>query len=877
MKIIMKIKLTTAILLLALLAHAILLWWPQLLVQAIATLVLTGLLPATLFIELLLDRSAAKPAAAERLLYTIATSYMAMVLVSLLLSYLPGGLTAWQTYAGFDGLLLLLLALYWWRTPAVNKAPIAEELFTDNDRFTTPSPKRRWLISGFLILLIGGALLRFPNLGYAEYHGDEARAALRAAAVIQGYEDVLLIHKKGPTEILLPTVIYSLSNHLTETTSRLPFAIAGFVALFAIWLLGWRLFGPLVGFIAAFLLMFDGYYIGFARIVQYQSIVILMTACVVLILHRLTVRPVASIRYLTLAALLLATGLYSHYEASLAILPAFYFLVVLLYRHPNVRKQTLVATLIAGTIGVAMLALFYVPFVLHPQFGATLTYLTERRIGLDIPGADATGDGGFPYNNLADYFLRSTVYNTTYYELLRMLALVSALIFLYAKLWGRRLAGVLGLLLLAILVVTFTQPQWFVVGETDYTFLFFGLALLPPLLAFKLPANEHALWLWFGLPFLFALFFTLKPRTHIYIFFMPWSLLIGLTVVRAKAWLNARMTRGTVNVAGVTLGTICALLFGIYAYTYFIYNGVEVLRLWDTDRPPGYWTAYDRPDHLGMFGFPLAAGWKVAGALYGDGTIAGDYENNEDKQWGPMWYTRGERQCERTADWFFETSSFEPVSPERYQTMMENLALNNFKQWGIVTIHDQDRMVIYKRALPGEEFVLRTLPLAEFTPQFDGLTTPDLPLTYPVVNPPIGHPLHLNLADQIWLEGYDIDYPQPLQPGDIITLTLYWRAQRPIDKSYTVFNQSFYDNGTMVAQLDSLPVCGRRETWQWDPGELITDIHEIPVKADAPDGLYPLYTGMYDFKTGDRLRILDENGERVDDWVHLTDIRIGRE
>ncbi len=869
----MKVKLTTAILLLAVLAHAILFWWPQLLAQAIATLILTGLLPATLFIELLLDRRLAQPSRAERILYTIATSYTVMVLVSLLLSYLPGGLMAWQIYAGFDGLLLLLLALYWWRTPKMPEAPVADDLFTDKDRFTTPSPTRRWLISGFLVLAIGGALLRFPNLGYAEYHGDEARAVLRAAAVIQGYEDVLLIHKKGPTEILLPTVIYSLSNHLTETTSRLPFAIAGFVALFAIWLLGWRLFGPLIGFVAAFLLMFDGYYIGFARIVQYQSVVILMTACVVLILHRLTVRPVALTSYLTLAALLLATGLYSHYEAALAMLPAFYFLGVLLYRHPNARKQTIVATLIAGTIGVAMLALFYVPFVLHPQFGATLTYLTERRIGLDIPGADV--DSGFPYNNLADYFLRSTVYNTTYYEVLRMLVLISALIGIYAKLWVRRLAGALGVLLLAGLVVVFAEPQWFVVSETDYTFLLFGLALLPPLLAFKLPANEHALWLWFGLPFLFALFFTLKPRTHIYIFFMPWALLIGLAVARGKVWLEEHLQASAINIIGVSLGTVCAVLFGVYAYFYFIYNGVEVLRLWNTDRPPGYWTAYDRPDHLGMFGFPLAAGWKVAGALYGGDTIAGDYENNEDKQWGPMWYTRGERQCERTADWFFETSSFEPVSPERYQSMMENLALNNFQRWGIVTIHGQDRMVIYKRALPGEEFALRTLPLEEFTTQFDWLTTPDLPLTYPVVNPPIGHPLHLNLADQIWLEGYDIDYPQPLQPGDVITLTLYWRAQRPIDKSYTVFNQSFYGNGTMVAQLDSLPICGRRETWQWDPGELITDIHEIPVKADAPDGLYPLYTGMYDFKTGDRLRILDENGNRVDDWVHLTDIRIG--
>ncbi|HRW04286.1 MAG TPA: glycosyltransferase family 39 protein [Caldilineaceae bacterium] len=888
----MKTKISVTILVAALAAHGILLWWPNLLAQAIAALTLTGLLPGYLVVALLLDRVTAAPTPSERLLYSLAAGYLVMVVGSLLLSYLPGGLATWQIYAGFDGILLLLLVIHQWRGEAsviatatatsssVQQLPLADDTSAQRDLahadlLSWPARGRTWLMAGLLVLAIGGALLRFPNLGYAEYHGDEARAALRAAAVIQGYEDVLLIHKKGPTEILLPTIIYSLSNHLTETTSRLPFAVAGFAAIFAIWLLGWRLFGPLAGFIAAFLLMFDGYYIGFARIVQYQSIVILMTACVVLILHRLTVRPVALTRYLLLAALLLATGLFSHYEAILAVVPATYLLGVLLYRYPPLRTKTILATTIAGASGVGVLALFYVPFLLHPQFSATLTYLTERRIGLDLPGVSV--ESSFPYNNLADYFLRSTVYNTTYYEVLRIVVVVGALILLYARLWGRRTATLLGAAVIVVLTVAFVRPALFVVGGTDTIFLFFTLALLPALLAFNRPTNEHLLWLWFGLPFLFALFFTVKPRTHIYIFFTPWMLLVGMSLQRVEAWLRQRWQEGVVRVVGVSLGALGVVLFGTYAYYLFIYNQVEVLRLWDTEWPAGYWTAYEQPDHLGMFGFPLAAGWKVAGALYGDGTIVGDYENNEDKQWGPMWYTRGERQCERTADWFFETSSFEPVSPERYQTMMENLALNNFKQWGVVTIHGQERMTIYRRAAEDEAFAVRTLPLEAYETQFDWLTTPDLFLTYPVVNPPISHPLHINLNDQIWLEGYDIAYPQPLQPGDIITLTLYWRAQRPIETSYTVFNQSFYGNGTMVAQLDNLPVCGRRETWQWDPGELITDIHEIPVKADAPDGLYPLYTGMYQFDSGERLRILDEAGNRVADWVHLTDIRIGEE
>jgi hypothetical protein len=81
----------------------------------------------------------------------------------------------------------------------------------------------------------------------------------------------------------------------------------------------------------------------------------------------------------------------------------------------------------------------------------------------------------------------------------------------------------------------------------------------------------------------------------------------------------------------------------------------------------------------------------------------------------------------------------------------------------------------------------------------------------------------------------------------------------------------------MIAQRDGYPVCETRETWRWDPGELVTDEYELPVKPDAPDGLYPLYTGMYVEATSERLPVLDEGGNPAGNQVHLTDIRVGEE
>jgi hypothetical protein len=636
-------------------------------------------------------------------------------------------------------------------------------------------------------------------------------------------------------------------------------------------LLGWRLFGTgrlgwITGFAAAFLLALDGYFIGFARIVQYQSIVFLTSALVVLVLHRLVQQPRAAVRYLTLAALLLATGLLSHYEAAIAALPAAFLLAVAYRQHPTQRRALLIGTGVGVLVGGGLLALFYAPYLLHPQFTATYTYLTERRIG----------GSGLPYNNLADVFQRTTLYSTTYYVALLGLTTLVALLRVYRRGLGARAGAMAGGLIAVLLLFVLVQPGWFLIGGRDLTVIPFALAIGLTWVLPRVRWEERLLWLWFGAPFLLALFFTLKPRTHVYIFFTPWLLLVGLTWARGWVALARRMGVRPAAIAGVTAALLLALLFGNYAYWYFVHDRVETLRTWEENRPPGYWTAYRAPDKRALFGFPSNNGWKVIGALYQQGEITGKYETNELEAWGPAWYTRGQTHCKWEADWYFQTEgNLEPFY-EFQRVAMEDFLSKGFEPWGIVEVNGEPKMTIHQRTdTPPAQ--VRTFQLEEYAAQFDANTRADFPLGYPEVNPPIQHPLHANFANLFWLEGYSIDHPQPLQPGDTIDLTLFWRAQRSTDETHKVFIQSFYGNGTMVAQRDAYPVCGTRDTWQWDPGELIADVHRVPVKADAPDGLYPLYVGMYPETTGSRLEVLDEAGNVTADWVHLTDIRIGEE
>ena len=218
----------TIILAVAVLAHVAIFVDLPLFWRSASVLLLTAFLPGLLFVDWLLggdDRPL--PESWERSLYALAAGYGIVTAVLLLLSYLPGGLIWWQTLLAFDAVLLVLLALLWRRrslalrdtTPVYIDQPAAWPAIL-------PSAQRDWLLAAvFSIVLIGG-FLRFNDLGYSEFQGDEARAVLRAAEVIQGYHDALLSHKKGPVEILVPTGAYSLVDRLDEQSARLPFALA---------------------------------------------------------------------------------------------------------------------------------------------------------------------------------------------------------------------------------------------------------------------------------------------------------------------------------------------------------------------------------------------------------------------------------------------------------------------------------------------------------------------------------------------------------------------------------------------------------------------------------------------------------------------------
>lgn len=127
------------------------------------------------------------------------------------------------------------------------------------------------------------------------------------------------------------------------------------------------------------------------------------------------------------------------------------------------------------------------------------------------------------------------------------------------------------------------------------------------------------------------------------------------------------------------------------------------------------------------------------------------------------------------------------------------------------------------------------------------------------VNQPFGNP------PQVILLGYDLerDNCQQSTVNCQLSIRLYWRSDAILSLDYTTFVHLRDAAGQTVAQKDQPPLNGAYPTSLWDPGEIIADTITVPVPADLPAGTYQLVTGLYDFKTGQRLVVPDHPANEV--------------
>lgn len=198
----------------------------------------------------------------------------------------------------------------------------------------------------FIALQIGllagvSIVLRFVYLGYSNFQGDEIKTLCRVSnfnSIVQ-FLTYLLEQRKGPLQFLI-TCAYGIFDPTfsSELGLRLPFAIANLMALVCFFILVYRLFTLEAAIYSTFLFAMNGIFVAFARIVQYQSFVILGVVAGILGLTAALQREKWRVLGLYLGFTAAAVALLAHFDA-VFVLPPMALLVVHWWRkyqhHPD--------------------------------------------------------------------------------------------------------------------------------------------------------------------------------------------------------------------------------------------------------------------------------------------------------------------------------------------------------------------------------------------------------------------------------------------------------------------------------------------------------------------------------------------------------------
>jgi hypothetical protein len=223
------------------------------------------------------------------------------------------------------------------------------------------------------LILLSAALLRLTNLAYSHFQGDEVKALYPPDAA---FPDFLFDQKKGPIQFLVTLLVRLVTGGYEEWVTRLPFALASLFAVYIVYRLVRHTFGRFPALVSAALLGTCGLVTAFGRVVQYQSfgiLFVLVTASFMFGWLRNS-NP----RHLYLGFVFYALALLTHYDA-LAFAPTLGIIVITGFRrHTGASHSHTRHLLVAGATGSLLAGLFYIPYMLQPNFPAVKDYLLGR-------------------------------------------------------------------------------------------------------------------------------------------------------------------------------------------------------------------------------------------------------------------------------------------------------------------------------------------------------------------------------------------------------------------------------------------------------------------------------------------------------------------
>jgi hypothetical protein len=232
---------------------------------------------------------------------------------------------------------------------------------------------------------------------------------------------------------------------------------------------------------------------------------------------------------------------------------------------------------------LGLLALFYVPYVRHPNFAKTQSYLLGDRLGQETAGATVRWSG-------AEVWQMITFYNSLYYIL-----------------------GLIGLLLVGLIVLRGEKNGYF--GYAQYRRIAAFLTFLVPLFFYTVLVDD--------------------ARTHVYTIF-PGAVMLAAV---GGVWLWQKAAQPVLRYGLVGFFAVFVTISAVYVYLMFVDTTPERQRTWAENRPALFPTTWESPPLYGLFGFPYQAGWRAVGEL----PLAMPYASNEEEEITNMYMAQAAR------------------------------------------------------------------------------------------------------------------------------------------------------------------------------------------------------------------------------------------
>lgn len=240
-----------------------------------------------------------------------------------------------------------------------------------------------------VVILVSLAIpLRFTNLGYSDYHGDEYKAFLKLDDGETAW-NFLLRQRKGPVQFIVSYIPHLFTrNFLNETAERIPFSVASTLSIIFFFLFVKNITkSKLMAFLSSLLFITNGFISGFGRIAQYQNLNLLFSFIALFFYSKIIDRPLfdkISRKNSLLGTFFWCLSVLSHWDAIL-ISPVVIFIIVKSFLNEKEYKKAAIKVLLLNiALGLVITLPFIIPYISHfKEFEKNQTYATAR-VGLDL-------------------------------------------------------------------------------------------------------------------------------------------------------------------------------------------------------------------------------------------------------------------------------------------------------------------------------------------------------------------------------------------------------------------------------------------------------------------------------------------------------------